>query len=62
VALLLLEGLSLREIATMRETSERTVRQQSLAIDRKAGLTGRAELSAFSLEDLLSSPVSAPPP
>ena len=38
----------------MRETSERTVRQQSLAVYRKAGLTGRAELSAFFLEDLLA--------
>jgi DNA-binding CsgD family transcriptional regulator len=54
VALLLLKGLSLREIASLRETSERTVRQQSLAVYRKAGLTGRAELSAFFLEDLLA--------
>ena len=54
VAVLLLKGLSLREVATLRETSERTVRQQSLAVYRKAGLTGRAELSAFFLEDLLS--------
>lgn len=53
VALLLLKGLSLREIAGVRETSDRTVRQQSLAIYRKAGVTGRAELSAFFLEDLL---------
>ena len=44
VALLLLKGLSLREIASLRETSERTVRQQSLAVYRKAGLAGRAEL------------------
>ena len=56
VALLLLKGLSLREIATLRETSERTVRQQSLAVYRKAGLAGRAELSAYFLEDLLSPP------
>lgn len=56
VALLLLKGLSLREIATLRETSERTVRQQTLAVYRKAGLRGRAELSAFFLEDLLSPP------
>jgi DNA-binding CsgD family transcriptional regulator len=41
VALLLLKGLSLREIAGLRETSERTVRQQSLAVYRKAGLAGR---------------------
>ncbi len=60
VALLLLKGLSLREIAGLRETSERTVRQQSLAVYRKAGLAGRAELSAFFLEDLLAPPGAAP--
>ena len=54
VALLLIKGLSLREISSLRETSERTVRQQSLAVYRKAGLGGRAELSAFFLEDLLA--------
>lgn len=59
VALLLLKGLSLKEIAGVRETSERTVRQQSLAVYRKSGLKGRAELSAFFLEDLLL-PVAPP--
>jgi DNA-binding CsgD family transcriptional regulator len=53
IALLLLKGLSLKEIAALRETSERTVRQQALAVYRKAGLAGRAELAAFFLEDLL---------
>ena len=53
VTLLLLKGLSLKEIAALRGTSERTVRQQSLAIYRKADLAGRAELAAFFLEDLL---------
>ena len=53
VALLLLKGLAHKEIADLRDTSERTVRQQSLAVYRKAGLSGRAELSAFFLEDLL---------
>ena len=53
VALLLLKGLAHRQIAKLRDTSERTVRQQSLAIYRKAGLSGRAELSAFFLEDVL---------
>jgi DNA-binding CsgD family transcriptional regulator len=61
VALLLLKGLSLREIASLRETSERTVRQQSLAVYRKAGLAGRAELSAFFLEDLLAPSTSLAP-
>ncbi len=53
VALLLLKGLSHQEIAAVRGTSERTVRQQALALYRKAGLSGRAELAAFFLEDLL---------
>lgn len=53
IALLLLKGLSLKEIATLRETSERTVREQARAVYRKAGLAGRSELSAFFLEDLL---------
>lgn len=53
IALLLLKGLSHKEIADVRSTSERTVRQQSLAVYRKAGLAGRAELSAFFFEDLL---------
>lgn len=53
VALLLLKGLAHKEIAEVRGTSEKTVRQQALSAYRKAGLTGRAELSAFFLEDLL---------
>ena len=52
VALLLLKGLSHKEVATARHTSEGTVRQQSLAIYRKAGLTSRASLAAFFLEGL----------
>jgi DNA-binding NarL/FixJ family response regulator len=54
VALLLLKGLSTRDIADMRETREATVRQQAQNIYRKAGLEGRAELAAFFLEDLLA--------
>lgn len=53
VALLLLKGLAHKEIADVRGTSEKTVRQQALSAYRKAGLAGRAELSAFFLEDLL---------
>jgi len=53
VALLLLKGFSLRELADMRGTSERTVRQQATRVYEKAGLRGRAELSAFFLEDLM---------
>jgi DNA-binding NarL/FixJ family response regulator len=53
IGVLLLKGLSHKEIANVRETGEATVRQQALALYRKAQLTGRAELSAFFLEDLL---------
>lgn len=53
VAFLLLKGLSFKEIAEVRRASERTVRQQALAVYAKSGLGGRAELSAFFLEDLL---------
>lgn len=53
VALLLLKGLSHKEIADVRNVSEATVRQQARALYKKAGLAGRAELAAFFLEDLL---------
>lgn len=53
VALLLLKGLSLKEIATVRDTTEKTARVQSIAIYSKSGLAGRSELAAFFLEDLL---------
>lgn len=56
VALLLLKGLSHKEIAEVRGTSEATVRQQSRALYKKAGLTGRHDLAAFFLEDLLAGP------
>lgn len=53
VGLLLLKGLSHKEAARIRGTSERTVRQQARSLYVKAGLAGRSELSAFFLEDLL---------
>lgn len=53
IGLLLLKGLSHKEVASARSTSETTIRQQALAIYRKAGLRNRSELSAFFLEDLL---------
>lgn len=53
VALLLLKGFHHREAAQLLGRSERTVRQQAVSVYRKSGLGGRAELSAFFLEDLL---------
>ena len=53
VAGLILKGLSHKEIATLRLGSEATVRQHATAVYRKSGLPGRAQLTAFFLEDLL---------
>lgn len=51
IALLLLKGLSHKEIAQIRSVSETTVRQQAGSLYRKAA--GRNDLAAFFLEDLL---------
>lgn len=53
IGLLLLKGFSLKEIAEMRGTKDLTTRQQAANIYQKAKLSGRNELSAFFLEDLL---------
>lgn len=53
VALLLLKGLSHKEIADVRSITEATARQQARAVYKKAGLSGRNDLAAFFLEDLL---------
>ncbi len=53
VAFLLLKGFSMKEIADLRKTSEKTVRTQANSIYSKSGVPGRSALSAFFLEDLL---------
>jgi DNA-binding CsgD family transcriptional regulator len=53
VSLLLLKGYGHKEIAVLLDRSERTIRQHAVAVYRKSNLSGRAELSAFFLEDLL---------
>jgi DNA-binding CsgD family transcriptional regulator len=59
VARLLLKGLSLKEVASVRGVTEATARQQARAVYRKGGISGRSELSAFFLEDLLAPRESA---
>ncbi len=54
VAILMLKGLSFREIASLRETREKTVRQQASTIYAKSGLDGRHTFSAWFLEDFLA--------
>lgn len=53
VGWLLLKGLSLKEIAIVRDTLEKTVRQQASAIYRKSGVSGRHAFSAWFIEDIL---------
>ncbi|MDX1693704.1 MAG: LuxR C-terminal-related transcriptional regulator [Ketobacteraceae bacterium] len=52
VGRLLLKGLSFKEMAALREVSEKTIRQQASSIYQKSGLAGRHEFAAWFLEDL----------
>lgn len=54
VALLMLKGLSFREIGLLRGTLEKTIRQQASSIYSKSGVVGRHEFAAYFLEDLLA--------
>lgn len=54
IALLLLKGLSFDEIADVRQTKQKTVRQQATSIYRKANVNGRHEFSAWFIEDLIA--------
>ncbi len=65
VALFAIKGMSTAEIALLRETSEGTVKAQTNAIYRKAGVTGRSQLLSLFIDDLMRDdspyrPVSAP--
>lgn len=64
VALFAIKGLSTAEIASLRETSEGTVKAQTNAIYRKAGVTGRPQLLSLFIEELMrdDSPIHAAPP
>ncbi len=53
IALLLLKGLSIREISEIRATSEKTIKLHCTHLYQKSNLSGRADLSAFFLEDIL---------
>jgi DNA-binding CsgD family transcriptional regulator len=53
VAWFTIKGMSLAEIARLRQTSEGTVKAQSNAIYRKSGVSGRTQLLSLFLEDLM---------
>jgi DNA-binding CsgD family transcriptional regulator len=53
VALFAIKGMTTAEIATLRSTSEGTVKAQTNAIYRKAGVSGRPQLLSLFIDDLM---------
>jgi DNA-binding CsgD family transcriptional regulator len=53
VSVFLIKGMSTAEIAQLRDTSEGTVKSQTNAIYRKAGVSGRQQLLSMFIEDMI---------
>lgn len=62
VALFAIKGMSTAEIAVLRTTSEGTVKAQTNAIYRKAGVSGRAQLLSLFIDDLMREDTPLRPP
>lgn len=60
VAILAIKGLTLGEIAEIRRTALGTVKAQTAAIYRKAGVGGRPQLLSLFIEELMGDGVTAP--
>ena len=60
VALFALKGMSIAEIAELRQTSQGTVKAQTNAIYRKAGVSGRPQLLSLFVDALMDGPARAP--
>ncbi|MCG6901054.1 MAG: LuxR C-terminal-related transcriptional regulator [Rhodobacter sp.] len=60
VALFAMKGYSIQDIAGLRQTSEGTVKAQTNAIYRKAGVNGRPQLLSLFIEDLMSEALVVP--
>ncbi len=54
IALLLIKGFSMQEIAEIRHVKEKSVRQQASGIYAKSGLANRYELTSHFIEDMLA--------
>ncbi len=53
VALFAIKGMSTQEIAALRDVSEGTIKAQTNAIYRKAGVAGRTQLLSLFIDDLM---------
>ncbi len=62
VALFSIKGLSTADIAGLRNTSEGTVKAQTNAIYRKAGVSGRPQLLSLFIDELMTDPIALPKP
>ncbi len=58
IAIMLIKGYSMQEIAELRGVKEKSVRQQATGIYSKANLSNRYELTSHFIEDLLAVPTS----
>lgn len=58
VALFSVKGMSTQEIAALRDVSEGTIKAQTNAIYRKAGVSGRSQLLSLFIDDLVEIPAS----
>ena len=54
VALFAIKGMSTQEIAGLRDVSEGTIKAQTNAIYRKAGVAGRTQLLSLFIDDLMA--------
>jgi DNA-binding CsgD family transcriptional regulator len=62
VAMFAIKGMSVQEMARLRETSEGTVKAQTAAIYRKANVTGRPQLLSLFIEDMMGADRIDPKP
>lgn len=62
IAFLSIKGFSVEEIAALRGARAGTVRAQSAAVYRKAGVSGRAQLLSHFIDDLLAGTELGPRP
>ena len=53
IALLTIKGMTISEIAEIRNTKQSTIKTQSSAIYKKAGVSSRAQLVSLLIEELL---------
>jgi DNA-binding CsgD family transcriptional regulator len=62
IGMLILKGLTHKEVASLRGTTEATVRQQAQSIYQKSNLPGKTAFSAYFLEDLFAPEMMASGP